>query len=306
MAASLVVSTAKASTDSGFSVTTDPIDTSGANLIYIAISRWTAGTLNSFTDSKGNTWILSEGAATLSGAGLIGYYCIDPAVGSGHTFTATSLVSSNTYPTVGVLAFSGASGGVLDEDDVEVNSGTAATTDPVTPISDGSVVISAMSVISSISGLAVSGGALAQEVFVNYVASQSMGLAMAYEIQTTAATRSAAWSWTGTTGAAAVISSFAEGASPIRATSIFGEGCTVEGISRVHAINLDGVTRTHSNATLAGSVVLGGNLTLIEQGAAPAGVSNTARIFAIDDGAGKTRLMVQFGTGTAIEIAVEA
>jgi hypothetical protein len=78
MAAALVVSTAKASTDSGFSVTTDPIDTSGANLIYIAISRWTAGTLNSFTDSKGNTWILSEGAATLSGAGLIGYYCIDP------------------------------------------------------------------------------------------------------------------------------------------------------------------------------------------------------------------------------------
>jgi hypothetical protein len=299
-----IASTSKASTDSGFSVTTDAIDTSGANLIYWAISRYSAGIIDTFTDSKGNTWTLHGTATTPGGAEILHYYCIDPLTGSGHTFNVTSEVGSPTFPTVGILAFSGASGGVLDYGEIEINSGTSAPIGSVTPASDNAVLVSAVSLLSSVSGVGIAGGSLALEDFHNWVSTHSMGIATAYEIQGAASAVSATWSWTGTTSAAAGVVVFAEGTSPVTATSIFGEDCTVEGLSRVHALNLDGVTRTHSNAALQGSVVLGGNLTLIEQASAPVGIANAARLYAIDV-AGKTSLRVIFGTGAAQEIEVE-
>jgi hypothetical protein len=91
----------------------------------------------------------------------------------------------------------------------------------------------------------------------------------------------------------------------VTATSIIGDGCTVAGLSRVMAVNLDGVTRTHSNAALAGAMILGGNFTLIEQSSAPTGVTNVVRIWAEDNGSGKTRLMAQFPTGSAVQLAIE-
>jgi hypothetical protein len=39
---------------------------------------------------------------------------------------------------------------------------------------------------------------------------------------------------------------------------------------------------------------------------APVAVADGARLFVQDNGAGKTQLMVQFPTGTAIEIKIEA
>jgi hypothetical protein len=47
------------------------------------------------------------------------------------------------------------------------------------------------------------------------------------------------------------------------------------------------------------------NIIFPEDSVAPAGIANNAIIFAEDDGAGKTRLMVQFGTGAAQQIAIE-
>lgn len=49
-----------------------------------------------------------------------------------------------------------------------------------------------------------------------------------------------------------------------------------------------------------------GYLQLSEQSAGPAGLANAVRIFTEDNGAGKTRLMVQFPTGTAQQLAIEA
>jgi LysM repeat protein len=90
----------------------------------------------------------------------------------------------------------------------------------------------------------------------------------------------------------------------ITGTSIFGEDGTVAGLSRVHLLNLDGVTRTLSDTDYEGSAVLGGNLTLIEQAAAPAAIANAARLYAIDV-AGKTGLYVIFGTGSAQQLEIE-
>jgi hypothetical protein len=66
--------------------------------------------------------------------------------------------------------------------------------------------------------------------------------------------------------------------------------------------NLDGVTRTVSAQN---SLYVGGNLALHEQSAAPTAIANVGRIFTEDNGAGKTRLMVQFGSGAAVQIAIE-
>lgn len=72
--------------------------------------------------------------------------------------------------------------------------------------------------------------------------------------------------------------------------------------SRTHLVNLDNVQRTVSAET---SLVVGGNLMLIEQASAPAGVANAVRLFTEDNGSGKTRLMAQFGTGSAVQVAIE-
>jgi hypothetical protein len=72
--------------------------------------------------------------------------------------------------------------------------------------------------------------------------------------------------------------------------------------TRTGLINLDGVTRS-----VAGSGIefIGGTVGLIEQGSAPAGIANTAIIYAVDDGSGKTKWMVQFSTGAAQQLSIE-
>ena len=53
-----------------------------------------------------------------------------------------------------------------------------------------------------------------------------------------------------------------------------------------------------------GSAIFSGSLELVER-VAPTGLANTARLFARDNGEGKTQLMVIFGTGAAQQIAIE-
>jgi hypothetical protein len=42
-----------------------------------------------------------------------------------------------------------------------------------------------------------------------------------------------------------------------------------------------------------------------EAGSAPSGLTDQARIFAVDNGSGKTKLMVVFGSGSAVQLAIE-
>ena len=52
--------------------------------------------------------------------------------------------------------------------------------------------------------------------------------------------------------------------------------------------------------------IAGGAMQFLEMTAPGAGAANTARIYAKDNGAGKTQLMVQFATGGEIQLAIEA
>jgi len=64
-------------------------------------------------------------------------------------------------------------------------------------------------------------------------------------------------------------------------------------------VSTDAVLKLRDRAQTGGAT-----LDLLEQ-TAPTGVANTARIYARDNGAGKTQLMVIFGSGAAQQIAIE-
>jgi hypothetical protein len=67
-------------------------------------------------------------------------------------------------------------------------------------------------------------------------------------------------------------------------------------------IALDDVARTVSGEGVA---FLGGYLGLIEQASDPSPIANTALVYAKDNGSGKTKLMVQFPTGSPIQLSIE-
>jgi hypothetical protein len=60
-------------------------------------------------------------------------------------------------------------------------------------------------------------------------------------------------------------------------------------------------TGTGSGIKLASNL----DLELVESSSAPSAVVNSARIYAVDNGSGKTQLMVRFGTGASQQIAIE-
>lgn len=106
-------------------------------------------------------------------------------------------------------------------------------------------------------------------------------------------------------GGAGLSSSFAQfaiGQPPqIIGSHVVGADGTVN-TSLTGLINLDGVTRTVSGS---GVEFIGGSLGMLEQASPPAAIAGTALIFAEDNGAGKLRLMCQFPTGSAQQLAIE-
>lgn len=86
------------------SATTPTQDTTGANLIVIFVGSYHDWQATSITDSKGNTW---TALTNYSGANNDGrfFYCLNPTVGTGHTFTPNVVATFYTF--IGVLAFSG-------------------------------------------------------------------------------------------------------------------------------------------------------------------------------------------------------
>jgi len=121
------------SPDTGGGGTTGAINSTGANLIVIAIAAYSHN--DTPTDSKSNTYtgLTQQG----SGTGFLRlYYCVAPTVGSGHTFSTTS-----DYCTISAIAFSGASASPLGSQ----NGGTGSLQPgSITPGANGSVVITAI------------------------------------------------------------------------------------------------------------------------------------------------------------------
>ena len=79
--------------------TTVAFDTTGASLLVVFVGQIAATTLS---DSKGNTWTPLTAKTNGAYTGRF-YYCINPTIGSGHTFSAQG---TNAYPLLAVVAYS--------------------------------------------------------------------------------------------------------------------------------------------------------------------------------------------------------
>lgn len=192
MTLALVAHTIALSTDSK-AVTTSAIDTTGAKVIVI-ITGDTGGGFAP-TDSKSNSWI-SYSARTTGGITGRMHVASGPSlsVGTGHTFSHSS--GSVVFPALAVMAFSASGLVIVEVENGAVNgsSTTSIATGSIAPRLDNSVLVMGLVPNFDITGLAITVGTIADSS--SNSPTFAVGMASAYEIQTTKTTRNPSWSWT--------------------------------------------------------------------------------------------------------------
>lgn len=220
---------ASASAAANTAATTSGIDTTGADLIVIGVSGWTSNLdTTAPTDSKGNTWTAIRYQAGGDSAVKM-WYCYNPTVGSGHTFTH----GGTTYATICVIAFSGAASSPLDQQNSSGSSGNVSSFAPgsITPTEDNELVV-AMWATANFKSPSVDSGFTLQE----YVGANALPYhgGMAYLIQTTASAANSTASWTDAYWASAVIASF-------KAASAASAVKTINGLARASVKTINGL-----------------------------------------------------------------
>lgn len=213
MAIAFVVGAAAASTNDN-SATTSGVDTTGANFLIIASADFVTRATES--DSKGNTYTDLTAQNVSGSRGTQLHYSENPTVGSAHTATASATTS---YPAVALGAFSGwATSSSFDQQNGATFTGSDnnISTGSVTPSEANEVVIAA--VTHSSSGATIPSGYT--QIGQASASANSVGLALAYQIQTTATATNPNWVIdTNSSNLAAVIATFkAAAAGGARAT----------------------------------------------------------------------------------------
>ena len=171
-----------------------PLNTTGANLIVVTAQDYTSGV--TLSDSYGNTWIL---AVSQVGSVLQSYiyYCLNPTVGVGHTFTTTGS-PYNGAPSV--TAWSGAAtSSVLGQTNGNATSTSTNQPGSVTPTVNGSLIVTGL--YSSASTHSINSG------FTIY-SDDNANFAAAYLIQGTAGAINPTWTLSGATSATSTIAVF--------------------------------------------------------------------------------------------------
>lgn len=175
----------------------DPIDTTGANLIVVFVD-WVNSVRDpsALTDSKGNTWSNIPKNTAIVGRAFQIYYVFNPTVGSGHTFSSVQALGS-IFNAIGVIAFSGATGSAHEvKAENTAGSGTSLQPGSVTPLTSNALVISGL-FFNINSENATIGSGFTREVAVQGVASVNVPNFLAYKIISGApAAQNPTWSWT--------------------------------------------------------------------------------------------------------------
>lgn len=185
MAFSAIISTSEVFGVAGG--TTTGINTTGANLIIIALTYQQLAGIN-ISDSKGNIWLqltTYEGVGAQSG--VVFYYCYNPIVGSGHTFSTTSHFSG-----INVLAVSGAAISPFERQNgtFNISSTTSQQPGPITPSSTDELVVTAITNYNGLSAPLIPSGYTSVGTYATLVAEAG---GMAYIIQTVPATENPTW-----------------------------------------------------------------------------------------------------------------
>ncbi len=167
---------------SSTTVTTNAIDTSGANLIVVM--RCMQNEQN-MTDSASNTWTSAVNLSNTSETRML--YCLAPTTSTTHTFTQTG-----SFPALAVACFSGVkTSSPLDQTASHgVNTSTTNATGSITPSENNELLVfgDADAWTGSVS---VNVGAILEQLAL--VGGTSFAISIGYEIQTTATARNVTW-----------------------------------------------------------------------------------------------------------------
>ncbi len=174
--------------------TTVPFDTTGADLIVLNVGRYTGISATvTVSDAYSNTWVAATDRINANTIADQMYYCLNPTVGAGHTFTAVGgdlifpVLCVEAWTGAGVTPFSGQNG-ATSVGASTIQTGTlAGATNAIwfaglgfDDNSDGAVTIDQSFV------------AAVQPLIVGY----SIGGALAYLVGTAAASKNPTWSVT--------------------------------------------------------------------------------------------------------------
>jgi hypothetical protein len=192
---------------------TPAINTTTANLIVVSVAGVGNYTALNLSDSKGNTWTAGPGAWSGSNPSNRIFYCINPTVGIGHTFSSSSSASN-----IAVQAWK-LSGTGIAVDQQTAASGTSATIQPgsVTPNFNNELVVASVganngSSLTINSGFTISDGT---------ISSTSYGNALAYLAQTMAAAVNPTWSNSASVNAAAILTFTAAYTGTVNEVTVF-------------------------------------------------------------------------------------
>lgn len=188
-------------------VTTSGIDTTGANLIVLCLGGYFTGSaIATPTDSKGNTWTPLTARTPGGGSMIRFWYCYNPTVGTGHTFSTSQ---AGTYPTLAAEAWSGAASSPFDQENGSTGNGITKTTGSITPTQDNELLIFAASNNNGGSNAeSASGGETITETQDIVTTANAIGFAVGYIVQTTATSEDITFTGSGSTDRAAEIASF--------------------------------------------------------------------------------------------------
>jgi hypothetical protein len=222
MAITLIAHTIKASTD-GAAATTTAVDTTGANLIVLALGWATGGTQPVISDSAGNTWVAGDSFPVSYLADNL-YYCINPTTSATHTFTASGTASA---PHLGVVAVSGAATSAPASFGSTHN---ANGTSLQAPCVEGGLIVCGFGTIGS--AHAIDSGFSSDKV--NFSSAINIGGGIGWLIQGTPATPQAPIvSWTTSSRAATTLMGFAPAPAAftrIQSTPVLAKGATYNSI----------------------------------------------------------------------------
>lgn len=174
----LLAATSKGTSSSGG--TSDPIDTTGANLLVANLAYYNSGILSSFIDNFGNSWIpLSAHVDVVTGAVQQMFYAENPIVGPGHTF---SVAGTTIYASMNIAAFNGTLvTGTLDQEAGTSGSGSSILIGPVNQTTPLSLVVAAAAFSDIAGGSSIDSG-FTLAGFNQYIFGAYFGSALAFKV----------------------------------------------------------------------------------------------------------------------------
>lgn len=232
--------------------TSSAVNTTGATLLILLAVYFSASAAPTISDSKGNTWVPLTAQVTTGQSQL--FYCANPTVGTGHTFSA---LGSTSFAAVSVAAYSGANAAPFDQQNGATGSANSLATGSVTPSADNELVIAGwgLALAGEPSSSSVNGGFTGINTAPN-VSGNSFGIYLAELIQTTATAANPVLSYGNSSTVSGVIATFKVAA----ATGITFDAASNSGTQTAQS------TYTFARTITGSNIFLGVDVSLLSAG----------------------------------------